>query len=175
MSYENDKIIEKAVVNEFTNQGKKDSLSGPQDVFVDDEGEMYIADTGNKRIVHLDVNNNVIKIITKPDDETFDQSTDFLPQKLVVDSSRRIFTQVQNVNKGFMEFASDGSFTGYVGASKVTYNFFQYLWKMVASKEQRSQMELFVPTEYSNLCLDSEGFIYATISTFEGTVELVKM
>ena len=41
---------------------------------------------------------------------------------------------------------------------------------MVATKEQRAQMELFVPTEYSNLCLDSEGFIYATISTFEGDV-----
>ena len=32
-------------------------------------------------------------------------------------------------------------------------------------------MDLFVPTEYSNLCLDSEDFIYATISTFDGAVE----
>lgn len=163
MSYVNDTITQTGMVTEFNNGDKKDALSGPQDVFVSDEGDMYIADTGNKRIVHLDKDNNVVKIITKPDDETFDQTTDFLPQKLVVDSSKRIFTQVQNVNKGFMEFANDGSFTGYVGASKVTYNILQYLWKMVASKEQRNQMELFVPTEYSNLCLDSEGFIYATI------------
>lgn len=35
---------------------------------------------------------------------------------------------------------------------------------MVASQEQRARMDLFVPTEYSNLCLDSEGFIYATIA-----------
>ena len=90
-------------VTEFNNGDKKDTLSGPKDVFVSDEGDMYIADTGNKRIVHLDKDNNVIKIITKPDDETFDQTTDFLPQKLVVDSSKRIFSQVQNVNKGFTE------------------------------------------------------------------------
>lgn len=162
-TYENDTFTFVKEIKEFTNEGQTDSLGKPEDVYVDEEGNAYIADTGNNRIVHLDAAGNLVKLITKPEDETVDQSLDFLPQKLVVDSSKRIFTQVQNVNKGFMEFASDGSFTGFVGASKVTYNFFEYLWKMVASKEQRAQMTLFVPTEYSNLCLDSEGFIYATI------------
>lgn len=162
-TYENDVFTYKKEIKEFTNEGKADSLSKPEDIYVDQEGNAYIADTGNYRIVHLDSAGELVKIITRPEDETVDQSLDFLPQKLVVDSSKRIFAQVQNVNKGFMEFASDGSFTGFVGASKVTYNFLEYLWKMVASKEQRAQMTLFVPTEYSNLCLDSEGFIYATI------------
>lgn len=174
--YENDVFTFVREVKEFINGGKTDSLGQPQDVYVDDAGEMYIADTGNLRIVHLDAAGNVVKIITRPEDQTVDQTTDFLPQKLVVDSSKRIFAQVQNVNKGFMEFASDGSFTGFVGASKVTYNVLQYLWKMVASKEQRAQMDLFVPTEYSNLCLDSEGFIYATIAkTDEETDPLLAM
>lgn len=174
--YENDVFTFVREVKEFTNEGKTDSLGQPQDIYVDEAGEMYIADTGNLRIVHLDASCNVKKIITRPDDQTVDQTTDFLPQKLVVDSSKRIFAQVQNVNKGFMEFASDGSFTGFVGASKVTYNVLQYLWKLVASKEQRAQMDLFVPTEYSNLCLDSEGFIYATIAkTDEETDPLLAM
>ena len=174
--YENDAFRYVKEVKEFNNNGSADSLNKPQDVFVDDKGEMYVADTGNLRIVHMDASGNAIKIITRPDDQTVDQTTDFLPQKLVVDSSKRIFAQVQNVNKGFMEFANDGSFTGFVGASKVTYNILQYLWKMVASKEQRAQMDLFVPTEYSNLCLDSEGFIYATIAkTDEETNPLLAM
>ncbi len=166
-TYENDVFTYIDEVKEFTNNGTTDSLNKPQDVFVDEEKNMYIADTGNLRIVHLDAEKNAVKVITRPEDETVDQTTDFLPQKLVVDSSKRIFAQVQNVNKGFMEFASDGSFTGFVGASEVTYNPLQYLWKFVATKEQRAQMELFVPTEYNNLCLDSEGFIYATIGTFD--------
>lgn len=176
LKYENDAFQYVKEVKEFNNNGSADSLNKPQDVFVDDKGEMYVADTGNLRIVHMDASGNAIKIITRPDDQTVDQTTDFLPQKLVVDSSKRIFAQVQNVNKGFMEFANDGSFTGFVGASKVTYNILQYLWKMVASKEQRAQMDLFVPTEYSNLCLDSEGFIYATIAkTDEETNPLLAM
>lgn len=158
------------VIDSYTNaEGKKVSLKGPQDCYVTEAGEIYVADTGNESIVHMDKDGKAVKVITIPEDETYTEKS-FLPQKLVVDSSNRIFTQVQNVNKGFMEFDAEGSFTGYVGASEVTYDFLTYLWKMVATKEQRAQMELFVPTEYSNLCLDSEGFIYATISTFEGSV-----
>ncbi|MCR5797480.1 hypothetical protein [Eubacterium xylanophilum] len=163
-TYINDKFEFIKEISKFQYNGKEESLKTPQDVYVNDDGDYYIADTGNFRIVHLDKNLNVVKIITKPEDETVSSSENFIPQKLVVDSSKRIFCQAQNVNKGFMEFADDGSFTGYVGASKVTYNFFQYLWKLVATKEQRERMALFVPTEYSNLCLDSEGFIYATIA-----------
>lgn len=158
------------VIDSYTNlEGKKVALKGPQDCYVTETGDIYVADTGNESIVHMDKDGKAIKIITIPEDETYGEKS-FLPQKLVVDSSNRIFTQVQNVNKGFMEFDAEGGFTGYVGASEVTYDFLTYLWKMVATKEQRAQMELFVPTEYSNLCLDSEGFIYATISTFEGSV-----
>lgn len=150
--------------------GKKVSLKGPEDVYVTKDGQMYIADTENNKIVHLDAEGNLVKAIGRPEDKTYDDDK-FLPQKLVVDSAKRIFAQVRNVNKGFLEFDDAGDFTGFVGASEVTYDFFTYLWKLVATKEQRAQMELFVPTEYSNLCLDSEGFIYATISTFEDLPE----
>lgn len=158
------------VIDSYTGlDGKKVALKTPTDCYVTETGEIYVADMGNESIVHMDKNHKAVKVITIPKDETYGEKS-FLPQKLVVDSSNRIFAQVQNVNKGFMEFDAEGSFTGYVGASPVTYDFLTYLWKMVATKEQRAQMELFVPTEYSNLCLDSEGFIYATISTFEGDV-----
>jgi tetratricopeptide (TPR) repeat protein len=170
-TYQNDSFKLVEVIDSYTDaNGKKVSLNGPQDCYVTEAGEIYVADTGNEKIVHMDKNKKEVKVIGRPDDDTYTEQS-FLPQKLVVDSSNRIFAQVQNINKGFMEFDAQGGFTGYVGASEVTYDFFTYLWKMVATKEQREKMELFVPTEYSNLCLDSEGFIYATISTFDGAVE----
>ncbi len=150
--------------------GNDVTFNKPEDVFVTEEGDMYIADTQNNLIVHLDADGNLVKTIGKPDDSTYTEDN-FLPEKLVVDGAKRIFAQVQNVNKGFLEFDDAGDFTGFVGASEVTYDFLTYLWKLVATQEQREQMELFVPTEYSNLCLDSEDFIYATISTFEETAE----
>lgn len=173
-TYQNDsmKLIE--TIDGFIGlDGKKETFSTPYDCYVAENGDVYVADTGNNRIVHIDKSRKAVKVITKPEDETYTEKS-FIPQKLVVDSSNRIFAQVQNINKGFMEFDAEGGFTGYVGASEVTYDFFTYLWKMVATKEQRARMELFVPTEYSNICLDSEGFIYATISTYEGSIESVQ-
>ena len=170
-TYENNEFTYVKEVTGYKDaEGKDVKLNGPQDVFVTDDGQMYIADTGNNKIVHLDADGNMVKVIGRPNDKTYTDAK-FLPQKLVVDGAKRIFAQVQNVNKGFLEFDDAGDFTGFVGASEVTYDFFTYLWKMVATKEQRAQMDLFVPTEYSNLCLDSEDFIYATISTFDGAVE----
>ena len=143
------------------------TLKKPTDIFVTDNGEIFIADNQNKRIVHTDKDLNVIKIITRPVDGTVDQNNEFLPSKLVVDSSKRLFVNADNVNKGFMEFDDTGAFVGYCGANKVTYNIIEYLYKMVATKTQRDQMTNFVPTEYSNITLDAEGFIYATINTFD--------
>ncbi|MDQ0060159.1 hypothetical protein [Paenibacillus harenae] len=39
------------------------AFSAPEDVFIAEDGTVFVVDTGNSRIVHLDKNNNVIKIV----------------------------------------------------------------------------------------------------------------
>ena len=169
-TYENNNFSYVKEVTGYKNESGADvKFNKPEDVFVTKEGQMYIADTGNNKIVHLDAEGKLVKEIGRPEDKTYTDEK-FLPQKLVVDGAKRVFAQVRNINKGFLEFDDAGDFTGFVGASEVSYDFLTYLWKMVATKEQREQMEMFVPTEYSNLCLDSEDFIYATISKIDNAV-----
>ena len=135
-TYENNEFTYVKEVTGYKDaEGKDVKLNGPQDVFATDDGQMYIADTGNNKIVHLDADGNMVKVIGRPNDKTYTDAK-FLPQKLVVDGAKRIFAQVQNVNKGFLEFDDTGDFTGFVGASEVTYDFLTYLWKLVATKEQ---------------------------------------
>lgn len=43
-------------------------LSQPQDLFIDHNDEIYIVDTGNNRIVHLDENGELIRILDVPED-----------------------------------------------------------------------------------------------------------
>ena len=168
LSYENDNYSLVKVVTELNNNGKMEPISLPYDIFVTDDNEWYIADYGNERIVYTDDSQNVIGAIYKPEDEeTIEADFKFKPKKLVVDAAKRIFVQAENVNKGFMEFEYDGEFVGYIGAADVQFDFIDYFYKLISTKEQREQMEAFVPTEYSNISLDAEGFIYATLSTFE--------
>ena len=143
------------------------SFAAPNDVSVDEKGNIYVADTNNNRVLMMDKNLNFVRSYVKPVDSTFDQNLSFLPNKIVVDSSGRVFVLATNVNKGLVKFEADGTFSGFIGANTVSYNLWDYIWKtFFTTKEQRSQQVAFVPTEYENIYIDQDGFIYATNTVF---------
>lgn len=137
------------------------TFNTPMDVCVDVDGYIYITDKGNNRILKVTKNLRVVQTFTKPTDNTFDQSLAFLPEKIVVDEVGRVYCIAENVNKGLIKYESNGEFKGFTGASQVTYDWIDYLWKKLSTKAQRAAMESFVPTEYDNIAMDDEGFIYA--------------
>lgn len=163
----NNKLVFVDEFEEFTGDTDVKTFSAPNDIFVDDNGDIYIADTNNQRVVHLNSNLELIKTLTRPQDETVNQEGDFLPLKLVVDFSGRAIVLVRNFNQGFLQYDNNGDFTGYTGANEVKFSVVDYIWKRIATKEQRAQMEQFVPTEYNNLTLDKDAFIYCTTSMFD--------
>lgn len=171
LNYNDDKTLSlRRVISSFNApEGVVNTFSAPQDIFVNEEdGSFFIADTKNGRVVKLDKDLNYLFSFVEPDDPTYEKGKTFYPQKVVADTKGRAYVLAQNVNKGFLKYEYDGSFAGFYGASEVTYNWTDYLWKRYFStKAQREQMESFVPTEYSNAVIDKEGFIYAVTKTFE--------
>ena len=142
-------------------------LNTPNDIAVDNEGNIYIADTNNYRVVKMDRDCNLIWEYTKPMDATFDQSIDFLPKKIVVDVAGRVYALVTNVNKGIVKYDTDMTFTGFIGATPVSVSMMDYIWKKYfMTQAQRDASVSFVPTEYENIYIDKDGFIYATITNF---------
>jgi DNA-binding beta-propeller fold protein YncE len=169
---ENGEYVVVSQVSSVIINGYESPFNYPMDIFESRDGNLYIADTNNNRVLILDSNWNYISAILKPEDESLGEFTDFLPVKLVVDFANRLFVQARNINKGLMEFDSRGEFSGYMGANKVYVNPVDYLWKLISTQAQKERMDLFIPTEYSNICLDNDGFIYATNST--GQVQPVR-
>lgn len=154
-------------ITTFMNNGAEDTFNKPNDIFVNKNGDYFICDTDNNRIVQLNPNLELVMEYTKPFDETFDQALPFLPAKAVVDDSGRVLCIANNVNKGVMQYAADGHFFGYIGASEVTFSMIDYLWKKIASQAQKAQMANFVPTEYNNMCMDADGFLYVITQNFD--------
>ena len=152
------------VIDEFKGNVDVKTFNTPSDITVTEDGYMYICDQNNGRILKLDMDLNYISEINKPTDPNFDQDLSFLPDKICVDTAGRVYCIAVNVNKGTIKFEADGSFAGFVGATPVTYDFMDYIWKKFSTKAQREQLASFVPTEYDNVYMDHEGFIYAVTS-----------
>lgn len=142
--------------------GVPSSFRNPHGIFVSDWGEIYLADTDNQRILHMDADWNVINEITQPEESLQAGDADFLPENLVVDFTRRIFVQVRHVNRGLMEFDRYGNFAVYMGAAPVTVSLWDQLWRRIQTQEQRDRTSPFIPTEYNNVVLDHEGFLFVT-------------
>ncbi|MBR3333066.1 MAG: hypothetical protein IKG23_02140 [Clostridia bacterium] len=166
VQYKDDKYTVTRVIDHVTG-GSPETFNNPYDVFVDPEGSIYVADFNNNRIVMMDKDLNFLKEFTKPTDATFDQSIDFLPRKIVVDVAGRVYALVTNVNKGIVKYETDTSFTGFIGATPVSVSMVDYIWKKYfMTQAQRDASASFVPTEYENIFIDKDGFIYATITNF---------
>ena len=147
--------------------GEPETFNSPYDVFVDAEDNIYVTDFYNHRIVMMDKDLNWMKEFTKPTDATFDQSLDFLPKKLVVDVAGRVYALVTNCNKGIVKYEADCSFAGFIGATPVSVSTAEYIWKRYfQTQAQREASAAFVPTEYENIYIDGDGFIYATTTNF---------
>ncbi|MGL4737111.1 MAG: hypothetical protein ACRCW2_06595 [Cellulosilyticaceae bacterium] len=154
-------------IEEVRVEGQMSELKDPYDIFVDDKGLIYIADTGNNRILVVNDKDEAISVITKPESELISASIKFEPVKIVVDRAGRIYVIARNMNQGIVELDASGTFTGYVGASKVTPDIADVMWKKIGTKEQKSRMELFVPTEFNNIFIDHKGFLYVTTDVID--------
>ena len=161
---ENGKHTVKANVSSVIINGKESPFNYPMDIFENRDGNLYITDTNNKRVLILDNNWKYIHTIDKPKDESIEEIAEFLPVKIVVDFANRVFIQARNIFNGLMEFDNRWEFSGYMGANKVSVNPIDYIWKLISTQAQKERMDLFIPTEYSNVALDKEGFIYVTNS-----------
>lgn len=142
------------------------TFSGPKDVYVAGDGTMYVADTGNNRVVKLDSEGKLLLTLVKPDDPTYDKD-EFKPTKLVADVSGRVFCLATDVNKGLMKYETDGSFTGFIGASPVKLSWYEIIWRIFTTKEQRAQQASAVSSEYKNIAIDDKGFFYVVTNIFD--------
>lgn len=149
-------------IESFQNDGKTDQLKNPQGLFVTEKGDLLVADSDNQRVVHLDNKGQLVKIVSEPKSDLLNEDFQFKPMRIVMDQGERIYVMAAGVFDGFMEFSADGEFSSFIGANRVQVDPVEYLWKRFATREQRSQMVMFTPTEFTNLDMDEEGFIYAT-------------
>ena len=156
------------VIEEFDNNGTKDTFSSPSGVYMSENNNLYIADTGNFRVVELDKDFKLVQIIENPQSDVLDEDYVFSPLKVAVDYADRLYVIAQNQFEGIMAFDEEGNFTGFTGTIKVTISTSEKIWRKLSTKAQRAKQSLFIPTEFTGMEIDSDGFVYATNVDAEG-------
>ena len=152
-------------INSFTNEhGVPDTFLNPSGVFVNEEN-IYVCDTDNNRIVMFDTEGNYIKIIGKPESNLFEEGSIYKPVACAVDDYGRIFVVSSTTYQGIIVLNDHGDFFGFIGAQKVAISALEILWRKIQTEEQRAQSEEYVSTEFNNISIDKDNFIYVTTSS----------
>lgn len=157
----------KLIIDNFINaQGVPDSLSEPKGVFAT-EKEIYIADSAKSRIVVFDKQGKQIKIIPEPAGDVIPEGQVYTPVALAVDKSGRIYVVSSTTNQGIIAMSPEGDFQGFIGAPRAAITPWEIFWRNFQTREQRERNPIFVPTEYNNIAIDEEGFVFVTTSNLE--------
>lgn len=156
-------------LSEFTlPSGEMTWLRAPEGICALSDEDFLVADTNNNRILHCTAQGSVLKVIDKPDYMPgISEEEAFLPIKVDVDSAGRLYIIARNINHGLICTDENGDFISYIGAPRVTPDFFELLWRRFSTKAQLDRMTQYVSTEYNNILVDDQSFIWGTISALK--------
>lgn len=161
------------IITDFVNdKGNPDSLKNPQGVFVvnpkndEDHGEIWVCDTDQNRLVVFDrVTFEFKKIIDQPQSQLFDDDSVYKPVAMAIDQYGRIYVVSSTTYQGVIVMDSDGEFVGFIGAQAVTISAWDILWRKLQTDEQKKLSAKLISTEYNNISITEDGFIYVTTSS----------
>ncbi len=157
------------IITGYTINGEEKSFNQPYGVCVSAKNQLYVCDSGSKKIVVLDNETlELEKVIEKPRSESLDENFVFTPLKVVVDYADRVYCIAKNQFQGIMVFEEDGTFATFFGTIEVKISAWEKFWKRLATKEERSHQKLYIPTEFTGVDIDPDGFVFATNIDPEG-------
>ena len=160
------------IISDFINdKGNPDSFTNPQGVFVvnpkdGDNGEIWVCDTDHNRLVVFDrVTFEFKRIIDQPQSQLFDSDAVYKPVAMAIDQYGRIYVVSSTTYQGIIVMDSEGEFVGFIGAQAVTISAWQILWRKLQTDEQKKVSAKLMSTEYNNISITEDGFVYVTTSS----------
>ncbi len=149
-------------ITEYNKNGVTTAISAPKGIFVTKDEEIYFTEEVMGEIIHLDKDGNFVRSIGDPHIKSIENIT-YQPTKVVVDDIGRIYVKAKSVYEGIIELDPDGVFNRFIGANKVTPSLYERFRRAISTEKQIEQMSLWLPTDYSDITLDAEGYILATV------------
>ena len=144
--------------------GEKYEFLGSEGVFVTKEGEIYIADKSNKRILVGKEDGTLIEEHTLPETALIPSDFIYQPTRVVVDDNGFMYVISNGSTYGALLLTPNGEFQGFYGANKVKTDIastIKTLWKdLFATNEQLQGQVQKIPFQFTDICIDQNDFTY---------------
>lgn len=145
--------------------GTPTSLNNPQGICVTPDGEIYICDTYNNRVLVCDQSGVVHRVYVKPKTSMLSETLVFLPKKIEVTATGDMYIIADNIVDGALVITEQGDYKGYFGTDAVTLTddaLKVIFWRMIMSDEQIKKMMSLQPVPFDNMYLDGDFLYTAT-------------
>ena len=154
-----------AITNFINDRGTADVLDSPEGVFAYQD-QLWVCDTNKNRLVVFDKNDgSFIKIVDQPKNQLFDEDAVYKPVAMAIDQYGRIYVVSSTTYQGIIVMDADGAFVGFIGAQAVTISAWDIIWRRFQTEKQRKLSAQLISTEYNNITITEEGFVYVTTSS----------
>lgn len=157
------------VISEVKNGENVEAFEAATGIFVKD-GIIYVADAAKKRVLGMDEEGNVLRVVTRPDSNLLTDDIAFLPRNVIVDDMGTMYIISEDSTQGAFMIDQNGNFLGFYGRNEVNLTaeiLVQSLKRRFMTEEQRAKSSNFIPVEFANFDIDSEGFIYTVTAYAE--------
>lgn len=138
---------------------------------------LYIADTDNDRILVTDLEGNVSRIYTLPEDVMLEKAQGLKPKKLIVDNMGIMYIVSGDAEvsiNGALMIDSANNFLGFYGTNKLKQTAamkIEFMWRKILTAEQNAQTsENYQPVAFTNLFWSDDRFVYG-VSPVKDNVE----
>src|SRR5690606_16039583 len=149
-------------------------LNAPEGVFVNDDGEIFIADTMNKRIVQLHPDGTLKRIFPEPQSVLLGDDFDYRPTKVVEDQRKYLYVVNRSDYRGLILLDRDGEFRGFFAPNKVGFSLRRVLIRLFGTEAPRGTVSKELPPPHSNIFLAPSVYIY-TSTTYDQINQIKKL
>lgn len=142
--------------------GAETALAGCTGVTVTKNGDYYVTQAEAGRILNFSAEHKLLRTLGRPDIVGF-ENVKYRPTKMAVDNAGRLYVISKGMYEGILELNADGTFTRFFGVNNIRFTPWQLIWRVFATAEQRARQSLWLPSDFTNLCIDQDGFMFATL------------